>query len=189
MTSTFPTATITGYPSVGPKREQKKALESFWTGRIDAEVFAQSVRTLRLSTYHRLRDLGLDEDYSIPASYSHYDHVFDTALSVGLIASEPSGTDFDLEEYFALARGTAQRSPLEMTKRFNTDYHYLAPELEDSTRFKAHPQHLLSLASEARAAGHMVRPVLVGPAGTSEDCSRHDHLPLRAPRRTHCCLS
>ncbi|SMY04303.1 MULTISPECIES: 5-methyltetrahydropteroyltriglutamate--homocysteine S-methyltransferase [unclassified Brevibacterium] len=163
MTTAFPTATITGYPRIGPKREQKKALESFWAGRIDAEVFAQSVHTLRLSTYHRLRDLGLDEDYSIPASYSHYDHVLDTALSVGLIASETNGTDFDLDEYFALARGTAQRSPLEMTKWFDTNYHYLVPELEDSTSFKAHPQHLLSLVSEARAAGHTVRPVLVGP--------------------------
>lgn len=163
MTSTFPTATITGYPRIGPRREQKKALESFWAGRIDATVFAQSVHTLRLNTYHRLRELGLDEDYSIPASYSHYDHVLDTALSVGIIASETSGTDFDLDEYFALARGTAHRSPLEMTKWFDTNYHYLVPELDDSTSFKAHPQHLLSLVSEARAAGHLIRPVLVGP--------------------------
>lgn len=163
MTSTFPTATITGYPRIGPKREQKKALESFWAGRIDAEVFSQSVHTLRLSTYHRLRELGLDEDYSIPASYSHYDHVLDTALTVGLISSVTNGTDFDLDDYFALARGTAQWAPLEMTKWFDTNYHYLVPELEDSTQFKAHPQHLLSLVSEARAAGHTIRPVLVGP--------------------------
>ncbi|MDN5805953.1 5-methyltetrahydropteroyltriglutamate--homocysteine S-methyltransferase [Brevibacterium sp.] len=163
MTITFPTATITGYPRIGPKREQKKALESYWAGHIDAEVFAQSVHTLRLSTYHRLRELGLDEDYSIPASYSHYDHVLDTALTVGLIDSETAGTDFDLDEYFALARGTAQRPPLEMTKWFDTNYHYLVPEIEDSTQFRAHPQHLLSLVSEARAAGHTIRPVLVGP--------------------------
>lgn len=163
MTNTFPTATITGYPRIGPHREQKKALESFWAGRIDAAEFTQSVHTLRIETYHRLRQLGLREDYAIPASYSHYDHVLDTALSVGLIDSEITGTDFDLDEYFALARGTAKRSPLEMTKWFDTNYHYLVPELEDSTRFKAHPQHLLSLVSEARAAGHLVRPVLVGP--------------------------
>ncbi|RAE68961.1 5-methyltetrahydropteroyltriglutamate--homocysteine S-methyltransferase, partial [Burkholderia multivorans] len=103
------------------------------------------------------------EDYAIPATYSHYDHVLDTALTVGLIPSATLGTDFDLGEYFALARGTADRSPLEMTKWFDTNYHYLVPELEDSTQFKAHPQHLLTLVSEARAAGHRVRPVLVGP--------------------------
>ncbi|GAA1847539.1 hypothetical protein [Brevibacterium marinum] len=163
MTCTFPKATITGYPRTGPARELKTALESYWAGRIDSEVFSQSVHTLRLSTYHRLRELGLNEDYAIPASYSHYDHVFDTALTVGLVDSETSGTDFDLDEYFALARGTAQRSPLELTKWFDTNYHYLAPELDDSTRFRAHPQHLLSLVSEARAAGHRIRPVLVGP--------------------------
>ncbi|WP_181274780.1 5-methyltetrahydropteroyltriglutamate--homocysteine S-methyltransferase [Brevibacterium oceani] len=163
MTTEFPQATITGYPRIGPRREQKKALESYWSGRIDAAEFAQAVHTLRIDTYHRLHALGLTEDYAIPVSYSHYDHVLDTALSVGLIPSETTGTDFDLDEYFALARGTDQRSPLEMTKWFDTNYHYLVPELEDSTTFRAHPQHLLSLVSEARTAGHLVRPVLVGP--------------------------
>ena len=163
MTSPFPTATITGYPRIGPKREQKKALESYWAGRIDADEFAQAVHTLRVDSYHRLRQLGLREDYSIPASYSHYDHVLDTALTVGLIPSQTTGTDFDPDEYFALARGTAERTPLEMTKWFDTNYHYLVPELDDTMRFKAHPQHLLSLVSEARAAGHLIRPILVGP--------------------------
>ncbi|WP_208085611.1 hypothetical protein [Brevibacterium atlanticum] len=163
MTSAFPQATITGYPRIGARREQKKALESYWAGRIDAAEFTRAVHTLRIDTYHRLRALGLTEDYAIPVSYSHYDHVLDTALSVGLIPSETTGTDFDLDDYFALARGTDRRSPLEMTKWFDTNYHYLVPELEDSTTFKAHPQHLLSLVSEARAAGHLVRPVLVGP--------------------------
>ena len=163
MTTPFPTATITGYPRIGRRRELKTALERFWAGRIDADEFAQSVRAHRVQTYHRLAELGLTEDYAIPATYSHYDHVLDTALTVGLIPSATLGTDFDLGEYFALARGTADRSPLEMTKWFDTNYHYLVPELEDSTQFKAHPQHLLTLVSEARAAGHRVRPVLVGP--------------------------
>src|SRR5699024_5704354 len=139
MTAPFPTATITGCPRIGARREQKKALESVWAGRSDAE------------------------DYAIPASYSHYDHVLDTALTVGLIPSATTGTDFDLDEYFALARGTAQRSPLEMTKWFDTNYHYLVPELSDDTTFTAHPQHLLSLVSEAKPARHLGRPVLVGP--------------------------
>src|SRR5699024_4802349 len=163
MTAPFPTATITGYPRIGARRAQKRALESFWAGRIDAEDFARSVHTLRIGSCHRLAQLGLREDYAIPASYSHYDHVLDTALTVGLSPSATTGTDFDLDEYFALAGGTAQRSPLEMTKWFDTNYHYLVPELSDDTRFTAHPQHLLSLVSEAKTAGHLVRPVLVGP--------------------------
>ena len=168
MTTPFPTATITGYPRIGARREQKKALEAYWAGRIDAADFTRSVHTLRIDTYRRLAQLGLSEDYAIPASYSHYDHVLDTALAVGLIPSAPGdGADADsagsLEHYFALARGTAQRAPLEMTKWFDTNYHYLVPELADSTTFTAHPQQLLSLAAEAKAAGHLVRPVLVGP--------------------------
>ena len=169
MTTPFPTATITGYPRIGARREQKKALEAYWAGRIDAADFTRSVHTLRIDTYRRLAQLGLSEDYAIPASYSHYDHVLDTALAVGLIPSAPGdgGSDTDaataLEHYFALARGTAQRAPLEMTKWFDTNYHYLVPELADSTTFTAHPQQLLSLAAEAKAAGHLVRPVLVGP--------------------------
>lgn len=163
MTTPFPAATITGYPRIGRRRELKTALESLWAGRIDTGEFAQTTRSLRVQTYHRLRELGLTEDYAIPATHSHYDHVLDSALTVGLIPSATLGTDFDLGEYFALARGTADRSPLEMTKWFDTNYHYLVPELEDATTFKAHPQHLLTLVSEARTAGHRVRPVLVGP--------------------------
>jgi 5-methyltetrahydropteroyltriglutamate--homocysteine methyltransferase len=89
MTTPFPTATITGYPRIGARREQKKALEAYWAGRIDAADFTRSVHTLRIDTYHRLAQLGLSEDYAIPATYSHYDHVLDTALAVGLIPSAP----------------------------------------------------------------------------------------------------
>ncbi|WP_231445900.1 hypothetical protein [Brevibacterium zhoupengii] len=151
MLSTFPTATISGYPYNGPNCEQTKAREDLWAGRIGAETFSHSMRSLRLNTYSRLRELGLDENYSIPASYTHYDHVLDTALSVGLVASEPTGTDFDVEEYFAAARGMGNQAPL-------------VPELAGcSTQFRARPQYLLSLVSEARAAGHTIRPVLIGP--------------------------
>ncbi|WP_260848046.1 hypothetical protein [Brevibacterium aurantiacum] len=163
MSSTFPTATVIGYPHIGPNREQTKALANYWAGRIDAEGFSQCMRSLRLNTYSRLRELGLDEDYSIPASYSHCDHVLDTALSVGLIESQPTGTDFDLDEYFAAARATGQRTLLGVDGWFDANYRHLVPELKDSTPFRARPQHLLSLVSEARGAGHTIRPVLVGP--------------------------
>lgn len=150
MLSTFPTATITGYTHLGPNFEQTNALKDYWAGRLDAEAFSQSMHSLRLNTYSRLRELGLGEDYSIPASYTHYDHVLDTALSVGLVASEPTGTNFDVDEYFAVARGMEHQVPF-------------VPELEDSTRFRARPQHLLSLVAEAKAASHTIRPVLIGP--------------------------
>ena len=74
MTNTnFPQATIEGYPRVGANRELKRALESYWAGRIDAETFESAAHSLRLDTYNRLRDLGLTEDYAIPADVAYYD--------------------------------------------------------------------------------------------------------------------
>ena len=118
--TTFPKATIEGYPRIGANRELKRALESYWAGRIDAETFRSTARALRVNNYNHLRDLGLTEDYAIPADVALYDQVLDTALTVGLV---PGGVDLD--EEFALARGNDTRVPLEMTKWFDTNYHYL----------------------------------------------------------------
>lgn len=158
MTNTnFPQATIEGYPRVGANRELKRALESYWAGRIDAETFESAAHSLRLDTYNRLRDLGLTEDYAIPADVAYYDQVLETALTVGAVAGET------LDDEFTLARGNKDTAPLEMTKWFDTNYHYIVPEIADDQDFKAHPQRVIKLVEEARAAGHTVRPYLVGP--------------------------
>lgn len=160
MTS-FPSFTIEGYPRVGANRELKKALESFWAGRIDEDTFTSSAHSIRLENYARLRDLGLSEDYAIPADVALYDHVLETSLTVGLIGGDAQ--EIDLAEYFALARGNAERSPLEMTKWFDTNYHYLVPEVADSGAITPRAQRILDIVAEAKAAGHVVRPYLVGP--------------------------
>ena len=156
--TTFPKATIEGYPRIGANRELKRALESYWAGRIDAETFRTTTRALRIDTYNHLRDLGLTEDYAIPADVAYYDQVLETGLTVGLIAG---GTDLD--EEFALARGNDTRVPLEMTKWFDTNYHYLVPEVEAGQAITPAPERVLRLVAEAREAGHNVRPALVGP--------------------------
>ena len=156
--TTFPKATIEGYPRIGANRELKRALESYWAGRIDAETFRTTTRALRIDTYNHLRDLGLTEDYAIPADVAYYDQVLETGLTVGLIAG---GTDLD--EEFALARGNDTRVPLEMTKWFDTNYHYLVPEIEAGQEIKAVPERILRIVEEAAEAGHKVRPFLVGP--------------------------
>lgn len=163
MTSTtpFPPATVTGLPRIGPHRELKRALEALWAGTIDETEFAEAAHSLRLSTYDRQRDLGLVADYAIPGDFSAYDQVLDAALTVGIVGDDPTGTD--LGEYFALARGTADQAPLEMTKWFDTNYHYLVPEVADDRPFTARPQRVLDLVQEARQAGHTIRPVLLGP--------------------------
>ena len=156
--TTFPKATIEGYPRIGANRELKRALESYWAGRIDAETFRSTARALRVNNYNHLRDLGLTEDYAIPADVALYDQVLDTALTVGLV---PGGVDLD--EEFALARGNDTRVPLEMTKWFDTNYHYLVPEIEAGQEIKAVPERILRIVEEAKEAGHKVRPFLVGP--------------------------
>ncbi|AKK07503.1 5-methyltetrahydropteroyltriglutamate--homocysteine S-methyltransferase [Corynebacterium testudinoris] len=161
MSAAFPTFTIEGYPRVGANRELKKALESFWSGRIDEATFVSSAHSIRLENYARLRDLGLDQDYSIPADVALYDQVLETAVTVGLIGGDAA--DIDLTEYFALARGNSERAPLEMTKWFDTNYHYLVPEVSDDTVITPRPQRIIDIVNEAKAAGHVVRPFLVGP--------------------------
>ena len=156
--TTFPKATIEGYPRIGANRELKRALESYWAGRIDADTFRSTSRALRVNNYNHLRDLGLTEDYAIPADVALYDQVLDTALTVGLV---PGGVDLD--EEFALARGNDTRVPLEMTKWFDTNYHYLVPEIAAGQEIKAVPERILRIVEEAREAGHKVRPYLVGP--------------------------
>ena len=158
MTTSFPTATIEGYPRIGANRELKRALESYWAGRIDAETFRTTARALRIDTYNHLRDLGLTEDYAIPADVAYYDQVLETALTVGLV---PGGTD--LAEEFALARGNDTRVPLEMTKWFDTNYHYLVPEIAAGQEITPVAERIVRIVEEAREAGHTVRPYLVGP--------------------------
>ena len=157
-TTPFPKATIEGYPRIGANRELKRALESYWAGRIDAETFRSSTHALRVDNYNHLRDLGLTEDYAIPADVAYYDQVLETGLTVGLI---PGGTDLD--EEFALARGNDSRVPLEMTKWFDTNYHYLVPEIAAGQDITPAPERILAIVEEAREAGHTVRPFLVGP--------------------------
>lgn len=156
----FPHRTIEGYPRIGPHRELKRALESLWSGAIDEDTFRAAVRALRIDTYHHLRAAGLDEDYAIPADVALYDQVLETGLTVGAIAP---GRDIGLAEEFALARGTDTRPALEMTKWFDTNYHYLVPELAADQVFSPRPERIVGIVEEARAAGHTVRPYLVGP--------------------------
>ncbi|MDK8546157.1 5-methyltetrahydropteroyltriglutamate--homocysteine S-methyltransferase [Corynebacterium pseudodiphtheriticum] len=157
----FPTKTIEGYPRVGANRELKRALESYWAGRIDRPTFESAAHSLRVDTYARLKDLGLADDYAIPADVAYYDQVLETALTVGALGGDAE--EVSLDEEFTLARGNADTAPLEMTKWFDTNYHYIVPEISADQAFTARPQRLLKLVDEAREAGHTIRPYLVGP--------------------------
>ncbi|MET8426240.1 5-methyltetrahydropteroyltriglutamate--homocysteine S-methyltransferase [Nocardia sp. NPDC004860] len=155
------TATVLGLPRIGPNRELKRAVESYWAGRIDAATLHDVAAGLRAAQLLRIRDTGLD---SVPVgTFSYYDHVLDTAVLLGALPGRVRGIEDELDRYFAAARGTAEVAPLEMTKWFDTNYHYLVPELSAATEFSLHPAKPLAELKEALALGVPARPVIVGP--------------------------
>ena len=168
-TPAFPTGTILGYPRIGRRRELKRAVEALWAGAIDATELEARASDLRAATRERLAALGLGrDDSSIPESFSFYDQVLDAALTVGAVPrrfdrlrDEHGG--IDLAGYFTIARGEDDDAPLEMTKWFDTNYHYLVPEIGPGTTFALHADRILSEFGEAKAAGYITRPVIVGP--------------------------
>jgi 5-methyltetrahydropteroyltriglutamate--homocysteine methyltransferase len=169
-------ATVLGYPRIGRDRELKKALEAYWGAHAahspDAPAHAAALeRTgalVRRDALTTMARAGLD---SVPVNtFSLYDHVLDTAVMVGAVperfrdvTSDTQVAGVDAELYFAMARGTATQPPLEMTKWFDTNYHYLVPEIDPATPFRLDPMKVLGELDEARRAGHRARPVLVGP--------------------------
>jgi 5-methyltetrahydropteroyltriglutamate--homocysteine methyltransferase len=168
MTENSTRATVYGYPRQGNDRQLKKAIESYWAGRIDARALLEAARDLRLERLLQLRDAGIDE---IPSNdFSLYDHVLDTAWMLGAIpprhvAAVPvvDTPAARLDRYFAMARGAAQVAPLEMTKWFNTNYHYLVPELGPDSEFALDATKPLLEFTEAKDAGLITRPVVLGP--------------------------
>jgi len=166
---TFPAATILGYPRIGRRRELKQAVEAHWAGRLAESDLEATAAALRAQTRARLVELGLGAgDSSIPESFSYYDQVLDLAVAVGAIPRrfealrEPDGS-IPLAAYFTIARGDEERAPLEMTKWFDTNYHYLVPEIGPETVFSRSGDRFAAQVREARRDGFLTRPVLVGP--------------------------
>ncbi|MFJ4894704.1 5-methyltetrahydropteroyltriglutamate--homocysteine S-methyltransferase [Streptomyces sp. NPDC088788] len=156
-------ATVYGYPRQGPNRELKKAIEGYWKGRVSADALRATAAELRSSTWRQLAEAGIGE---VPTGdFSYYDHVLDTSVMVGAVPErhrEAVAADA-LDGYFAMARGTQDVAPLEMTKWFDTNYHYLVPELGPDTVFTADSSKQVAELEEALGLGLSARPVLVGP--------------------------
>ncbi|MDT6983503.1 5-methyltetrahydropteroyltriglutamate--homocysteine S-methyltransferase [Streptomyces lusitanus] len=156
-------ATVYGYPRQGPNRELKKAIEGYWKGRVTADALRETAAELRRDNWQQLADAGVHE---VPTGdFSYYDHVLDTTVALGAIPERHRvAVETDaLDGYFAMARGTQDVAPLEMTKWFDTNYHYLVPELGPDTVFTADSGKQVGELKEALALGLSARPVLVGP--------------------------
>ncbi|NYF26348.1 5-methyltetrahydropteroyltriglutamate--homocysteine S-methyltransferase [Sporosarcina sp. JAI121] len=152
-----------GYPRIGEKREWKRALESFWNGSISEEELLKTTEALRLDSLQKQKGFGVD---LIPVGdFSLYDHVLDTSIMFGIVPKrfEYAGGKVPLETYFAIARGTKDAVASEMTKWFNTNYHYIVPELEGITPKLVENRPLAFYKEAKEKLGIDGKPVLLGP--------------------------
>ncbi|ACV57804.1 5-methyltetrahydropteroyltriglutamate--homocysteine S-methyltransferase [Alicyclobacillus acidocaldarius] len=155
------TASI-GFPRMGPRRELKRMVEQFWQGKIGEDELTARAAELRKLRWQVQRDRGVE--WIVANDFSFYDHVLDAACLFQAVPERfralPSGS---LQQYFAMARGTQDATALEMTKWFDTNYHYLVPELEPKQVFTLGVNKPLNEYLEAKALGFDTVPQLVGP--------------------------
>jgi len=163
---------ILGFPRIGAARELTLALESHWRGEMSEAALEATAQQLRARHWARQRDAGLA--YVTVGDFAFYDHV---ASHIQLLGCEPARFDFGaqqspLSRYFTMARGGASQAEhagchhghaLEVSKWFDTHYHYLVPELSPQTRFSLACERLLAEVAEAQALGHQVKAALIGP--------------------------
>lgn len=152
-----------GYPRIGEKREWKKALEQFWSGMLNKETFLQQMEVIRLSSLEKQKQLGVD---LIPVGdFTLYDHVLDTAVMFGLVPERFTyrGGKVDIETYFDIARGNKDAVAAEMTKWFNTNYHYIVPELTNLKPTLAENRPLAFYKEGKEKLEIDGKPVILGP--------------------------
>lgn len=184
-----------GYPRIGANRELKKASENFWEGKISSRELEDEGRKLRRQNWLLQKEAGID---LVPSNdFSFYDHVLDMAVATGTIpvrfkCLQNFLSDEKMEFYFALARGYQKEgfdiTPMEMTKWFDTNYHYIVPEFTENQRFELSSHKALEEFSEAKAMGIFTKPVLIGPVSfvllgkaREKDFDRLDLLPALLP--------
>src|SRR5690606_24528117 len=169
----IPVATL-GVPRIGRRRELKFALEAYWSGQIEAAELLETARKLRAENWIEQRDRGVTK---IPSNdFSLYDQVLDTVAMVGAVPPRFGwiGGAVSLDTYFTMARGRGEEScghaghsqtmtALEMTKWFDTNYHYMVPEFGPDQNFTLSSTKPLDEFLEAKALGIHTRPVIVGP--------------------------
>ncbi|MGV7214885.1 5-methyltetrahydropteroyltriglutamate--homocysteine S-methyltransferase [Bradyrhizobium sp. UFLA05-112] len=170
----LPVATL-GMPRIGPRRELKLALEGYWEGKINDRQLLEAAAGLRVANWARQNSLGVTV---IPSNdFSLYDQVLDTSVMVGAIPKAYGWEDgpVSLTTYFAMARGSQDQehdgqahhghgaAAQEMTKWFDTNYHYMVPEFHKGQTFRLSSRKPIEEYEEAKALGYQTRPVLIGP--------------------------
>ena len=152
---------VTGFPRIGEKRELKRALENYWAGKITIEGLQQTARELRKRHWSLQKEKGIDLISS--NDFSFYDSMLDTIVMLNAIPERFSTIENKTELYFAMARGSEHAAAMEMTKWFNTNYHYIVPELDGSTQFRLDDSKIISEYQEAATLGIKTKINLIGP--------------------------
>ena len=152
-----------GFPRIGSHRELKQALESYWSGASGFEALNRAAQSLRARHWFLQQKAGLDH---IPSNdFSFYDQMLDTIAMLGAVPPRfgHDGGTVPLDLYFAMARGRKDAPAMEMTKWFDTNYHYIVPELTAEMEFRLSSSKALDEYNEAKFLGISTRPVLIGP--------------------------
>jgi 5-methyltetrahydropteroyltriglutamate--homocysteine methyltransferase len=152
-----------GYPRIGENREWKKTLEAFWAKKIDEGTFRQEMKNIRLQQLRIQKEQGIE---LIPVNdFTWYDQMLDTTVMFGLVPDrfEYSGGPVSADTYFAMARGNTAAVACEMTKWFNTNYHYIVPELKDLEPILTENRPLIAYREAKEQLGIVAKPVIIGP--------------------------
>lgn len=156
-------SSVLGYPRIGADREWKKALEAFWSGKLEESEFHSQLQEIRLNHLRKQQEKGID--IISVNDFSYYDHVLDTATMFGIIPKRFSyeGGVVPLSVYYGIARGTKDATASEMTKWFNTNYHYIVPELDGAAPVLTENRPLKAYREAKEKLGIEGKPVIVGP--------------------------
>ncbi|MFJ7698781.1 5-methyltetrahydropteroyltriglutamate--homocysteine S-methyltransferase [Lysinibacillus fusiformis] len=157
------TSTLIGYPYIGDDREWKKALEAFWRQELTEEDFLETLKGIRLSRIEKQLQSGID--MVTVGDFTLYDRMLDTALMFGLVPKRFNwqGGKVDLHTYYSVARGNHSAVASEMTKWFNTNYHYIVPEYEGQPLQLTENKVLADFLEAKEAYGIIAKPTLIGP--------------------------
>ncbi|WP_457561017.1 5-methyltetrahydropteroyltriglutamate--homocysteine S-methyltransferase [Caminibacter sp.] len=152
---------VVGFPRIGEQRELKKALESYWSGKITQDELKKTASELRKRHWTYQKNAGIDL-ISIN-DFSFYDNMLDTTVMVNAIPEKYKDIENELDRYFAMARGDDNHKAQEMTKWFNTNYHYIVPELDENMEFSANTAKIKEELNEAKELGITPKLNLIGP--------------------------
>ncbi|GGG23131.1 5-methyltetrahydropteroyltriglutamate--homocysteine S-methyltransferase [Paenibacillus abyssi] len=156
-------SSVLGYPRIGENREWKKALEAFWSGKLEESEFQRQLQEIRLNHLRKQQEKGIA---LIPVNdFSCYDHLLDTATMFGIVPKRfgHKGGVVPLSVYYGIARGTKEAAASEMTKWFNTNYHYIVPELDGASPYLTENKPLIAYREAKEKLGIEGKPVIVGP--------------------------